>query len=47
MDESKELELQAVGLVKTYGWALPAPAKDFFRRLATHLNWTTLREILK
>lgn len=42
-----ELEREAVALVTKYGLFLPAPAKEFFRKLAEHLNWTTLREKLK
>ena len=44
---SEDLERQAVALVRQYGWALPAPAKDFFRKLADHLNWQDLKEKMK
>lgn len=44
--ESKELEGQAVSLVKQYGFFLPAPAKDFFRKLAIFLNWQQLMKEL-
>lgn len=45
--DSQELERQAVALVKQYGWVLPAPAKDFFRKLAEFLQWNELKGILK
>jgi hypothetical protein len=43
---SEELERQAVGLVRQYRWALPAPAKEFFRRLADFLSWEQLKKEL-
>jgi hypothetical protein len=45
--DGEELERQAVALVKQYGWALPPPAKAFFRRLADYLNWKTLQGAMK
>lgn len=45
--ETTELEREAVALVKQYSWALPAPAKAFFRKLAAHLNWTELQKAIK
>ena len=45
--ESQELERQAVALVNQYRWALPGPAKDFFRKLAVFLNWQQLTKELK
>ncbi|WP_377704925.1 hypothetical protein [Pseudoduganella sp. UC29_71] len=45
--DSTELERQAVALVKQYGLFLPAPAKEFFRKLADHLNWNDLKEKMK
>jgi hypothetical protein len=44
--ESEELENQAVNLVKQYGFFLPAPAKEFFRKLAIFLNWQKLTKEL-
>jgi hypothetical protein len=44
--ESEELESQAVRLIKQYGFFLPAPAKEFFRKLATFLNWEQLKKEL-
>lgn len=46
MSESESLEREAVALVKQYGWALPKPAKEFFKRLADHLGWNNLKGIL-
>lgn len=45
-ETDKSLEADACTLMKKYGWALPEPAKAFFRKLATHLNWYTLKGIL-
>lgn len=45
--DTSELECEAVALVKQYGYFLPAPAKAFFRKLATYLNWTNLKKELK
>jgi hypothetical protein len=47
MDDSNQLEREAVALIKKYGLFLPAPAKEFFRKLADHLKWNTLKEQLK
>lgn len=44
---SLELEGQAVSMVKQYGFFLPAPAKDLFRKLALFLNWHNLTKELK
>ncbi len=41
------LQAQAVALVRQYGLFLPAPAKDFFRKLAEFLQWDNLKGILK
>jgi len=41
-----ELEREAVTLVNQYKWALPAPAKAFFKKLALHLNWKNLEKAL-
>jgi hypothetical protein len=41
-----ELEGEAVSMVKKYGFFLPAPAKDFFRKLAIYLNWQQLTKEL-
>ncbi len=40
------LEAKACALVKQYGLFLPGPAKQFFRELADHLNWNTLKGML-
>jgi len=40
---SESLEREAIALVKQYGWVLPKPAKEFFKRLAVHLGWETLK----
>ena len=45
--KSEELERQAVALVKQYGWVLPPPVRKFFRELADHLQWETLKGTLK
>lgn len=47
MDTNRALELQACTLVRQYGLFLPAPAKEFFRKLADHLQWTDLKGLLK
>lgn len=41
------MEAKACALLRQYGFFLPGPAKEFFRELANHLNWTTLKDILK
>lgn len=41
-----ELERRACALIKQYGLLLPGPAKAFFRDLADHLNWNTLKGML-
>jgi len=41
------LEAKACALMKQYGFILPRPAKDFFRELANHLNWNTLKGQIK
>jgi hypothetical protein len=46
MTESESLEREAIALVKQYGWALPQPAKKFFKRLADHLGWENLKGTL-
>lgn len=45
-EKSLELEAEAVAMVKKYGFLLPAPAKDFFRKLAIFLNWQQLMKEL-
>lgn len=45
MNESKELEREAIALVKQYGFFL-GPAKPFLRRLAEFLNWQDLKGML-
>ncbi len=42
-----ELEREGVALLKQYGWALPKPAKEFFKRLAEKLGWETMKGSLK
>jgi hypothetical protein len=46
MNESDELERQAVALIKQYGLFLPKPAKEFFKRLAVYLKWNQLEKTL-
>ena len=41
------LEAKACALMKQYGFFLPGPAKTFFRELADHLNWNTLKGNIK
>lgn len=45
--QNEELERQAVALIRQYGLFLPAPAKEFFRKLAEFLQWDNLKGILK
>jgi capsule polysaccharide modification protein KpsS len=47
MNDSDQLEREAIALVKQYGFFLRGPVKDFFRKLATHLNWQHLTKELK
>lgn len=48
MNESEELERQAVALVKQYGTFLmmAPPVKSFFKRLAVFLKWKNLEAAL-
>ncbi len=46
MDKNEELEREAVALIKQYGFFLPKPAKEFFKRLAIHLKWNQLEKAL-
>lgn len=46
MNESEALEREAVALVNQYKWVLPAPAKEFFKKLARHLKWEKLEKAL-
>jgi len=46
MNESQELEREAVALIRQYGLFLPKPAKAFFKRLAVHLKWNQLEKSL-
>lgn len=48
MDESAELERQAIGLVRQYGMVLmmAPPVKAFFKRLAVFLKWSNLEKAL-
>jgi hypothetical protein len=46
-DKNLHLEQRACALIRQYGLFLPGPAKQFFRELADHLNWDTLKGILK
>lgn len=41
------LEREAVALYRQYGYFLPGPAKDFFRKLAIHLQWQDLMKVTK
>jgi hypothetical protein len=47
MDVNEDLERQACQLVRQYGFFLPAPAKELFRKLADHLQWANLKGLLK
>ena len=46
MTEDQKLEGEAVALIKQYGFFLPKPAKEFFKRLAIHLKWNQLEKAL-
>ena len=46
MNESDELEREAMALIRQYGLFLPKPAKAFFKRLAVNLKWKKLEEML-
>jgi len=48
MNESEELERQAVALMKQYGKNpfFPASLKVFFKRLAVFLKWKELEKTL-
>lgn len=46
MNKNEELEREAVALVKQYGFFLPKPAKEFFKRLAEFLGWENLKGTL-
>lgn len=45
--ESKAMQREAVALYRQYGFFLPGPAKDFFRKLAIHLKWHDLEKVTK
>ncbi|HYD63316.1 MAG TPA: hypothetical protein VEC35_23370 [Noviherbaspirillum sp.] len=47
MDESKELEREAIALLKQYGFLLPAAVRGFMRRLAVHLKWDELQRVMR
>jgi hypothetical protein len=44
--DRRELERDAIALMQTYGFILPPPAKVFFRKLATALNWHSLEKVI-
>ena len=46
-DQGQALQHQAVKLYQQYGLFLPGPAKDFFRKLAIHLQWQDLMKVTK
>lgn len=46
-EQGRALERQAVKLYRQYGLFLPGPAKEFFRELATHLQWQDLMKVTK
>jgi hypothetical protein len=46
MNETSELEREAVALVRQYKLLLPRAVKDFMRRLAEHLGWDQLKGVL-
>lgn len=43
----EQLERDAVALIRKYGFFLPGPAKEFFRKLADFLQWHDLTRELK
>lgn len=45
--ESKALQREAVAMYRQYGYFLPGPAKEFFRKLAIHLHWHDLEKVTK
>lgn len=45
--ESKSLQREAVAMYRQYGYFLPGPAKEFFRKLAIHLHWHDLEKVTK
>jgi hypothetical protein len=47
MVKDHAMEAKACALMKQYGFFLPGPAKEFFRELANHLNWNTLKGNIK
>jgi hypothetical protein len=47
METNRALELQAMAIYRQYGFFLPAPVKEFLRKLADHLQWTDLKGLLK
>lgn len=47
MSESDELQAQACALMKQYGFFLPDPAKQFFRKMAVFMNWYELEKVMK
>ena len=46
MNESEQLEREAITLIRQYGLFLPKPAKAFFKRLAVYLKWNQLEKSL-
>lgn len=46
MNDTSDLEREAVALLRQYGLFLPAPAKAFFRKLADRLKWDNLKGML-
>ena len=46
-EQGQALQRQAVELYRKYGLMLPGPAKDFFRKLATYLQWQDLMKVTK
>lgn len=47
IEQGQALEREAVALYRQYGFILPGPAKAFFRKLATHLQWQELMKVTK
>lgn len=46
MDDSKELEREAIALWKRYGFMLPSTVRGFMGRLAVFLNWRELKGVM-
>lgn len=47
MDQSKELEREAIALWRQYGFFLPSTVRGFLLRLADFLNWQELKGVMR